>query len=350
MITKRFLPSTWAATLALFATALSASATILLSSENFTVLGGTAITSTGVVGTVIRNGNVGLAPGATTGITGFPPAVVQNGAIIATGPVTGQARLDLIKAQVGLAGMPTDKILSNVDLGGKTLHPGVYTFSGAATLNGALVLDARGRNGAFWVFQIATALTTSVNSTVIMIHPGSNGGKDCGIFWNAGSGITIGANNRIAGNYLAGTSITFGAKSQGGGRALARAGVSLANNQLDAKGGRSGTGWSGGLKYDASGAVVPDPDLAFLYFGYRNRTTYDSTTYIQGNATVTATDIQWRLNGGLWHTVGVGYEGKWHFSVKPGVLPFGSNEIQIIARDSHGHQTAPRSIFIKHLR
>jgi hypothetical protein len=57
---------------------------ILLSDTDFTVLGGTAITSTGVVGTAIVHGDVGLAPGATTGITGFPPAeVIGGGAMVA---------------------------------------------------------------------------------------------------------------------------------------------------------------------------------------------------------------------------------------------------------------------------
>src|SRR3954465_15407877 len=91
---------------------------ILLTAGDFALLGGTAITSTGTVGTTIRNGNVGLSPGATTGITGFPPAVIVNGAIIATGPVTAQARLDLITASVGLAGMPSNANMSTVDLGG----------------------------------------------------------------------------------------------------------------------------------------------------------------------------------------------------------------------------------------
>ncbi|MES2661412.1 MAG: ice-binding family protein [Verrucomicrobiota bacterium] len=341
---------TCAATLALLVSTPASMASILLTSENFTVLGGTAITSTGVVGTVIRNGDVGLSPGATTGITGFPPAVIQNGAIIATGPVNRQARLDLIQAQVGLAGMPSDQILSNVDLAGKTLRPGVYTFGGAAKLTGALVLDARGRDGAFWVFQIGTSLFTSVNSSVTVINPGPKGGRDCGIFWNAGSAITIGANNRIAGNYLAGTSITFGAKSEGGGRALALAGVSLDNNQIDAKAGPDGTDWTGGLKYSASGAVVPDPKLSFSYSGKRNRTTEDAAIHIHGEATVTAADIQWRVKGGVWHTAVVQYAGKWRFDVKANSLAYGSNEIQLRARDSHGRRTTLRKLFITRLR
>ncbi|MDB6165759.1 MAG: autotransporter [Lacunisphaera sp.] len=257
MTTKHLLPISAAAILALlFIPAAGLAQSILLSAGNFTALGGTAITSTGTVGTIIRNGNVGLAPGATTGITGFPPAVVVNGAIIATGAVTSQARLDLITASVGLAGMPSNANMSNVDLGGKTLSAGVYTFNGAASQNGALVLDAQGQNNVAWVFQIGTALTTSINSTITFINLGSNGGSDLGVFWNAGSAITIGANNQIAGNYLAGTSVVLGSLDAGGGRTLALAGVSFDNDQINARGGPAGGDLSGGLHYNALGAVV----------------------------------------------------------------------------------------------
>lgn len=346
MTPKTFIHIACAASLALALSAPASLASILLSAENFTVLGGTAITSTGVAGTVVSNGNVGLSPGATSGITGFPPAIIQNGAIIATGPATGQARLDLIKVQVGLAGMPSNQTLSNVDLGGKTLRPGVYTFDGAAQLTGALVLDAQGRNGAFWVFQIGTALTTSVNSSVTLINPGTNGGRDCGVFWNAGSAINIGANNRIAGNYLAGTSIIFGGTSNGGGRALALAGVTLDNNQINAKGGPAGADWSGGLKYSASGAVVTDPDLGFRYAGKRQREIRGGVIDINGKATVMATEVQWSINGGTWQTAAVGYAGKWRFDVRAGELRKGSNEVRLRARDAQGTQTALRRVFI----
>ncbi len=242
---------------ALLGAALTASAqSILLTAGDFSLLGGTAITSTGTVGTTIRNGNVGLSPGATSGITGFPPAVIVNGAIIATGPVTAQARLDLIRASVGLAGMASTANMSTVDLGGKTLAPGVYTFNGAASQSGALVLDAQGQNSVAWVFQIGTAFTSSINSTVTIINLGSNGGSDLGIFWNAGSAVNIGANNQLAGNYLAGTSIVMGGLSAGGGRALALAGISLDTNTVNARGGLAGGDYTGGLKYAPNGAVV----------------------------------------------------------------------------------------------
>jgi sugar lactone lactonase YvrE len=227
---------------------------ILLTAENFTLLGGTAITSSGVAGTTIKNGNIGLAPGATSGITGFPPAVVTGGAIIITGTATSQARLDLITAEVSLAGMAANADMSNIDLGGKTLAPGVYKFTGAAGQTGALVLDAQGKNNVFWVFQIATALTTSINSSIKVINLGSNGGSDDGIYWNAGSAINIGGNNAIAGNYLSGTSITFGTTTSGSGRALALAGVSLDQNVIDAHGGPAGSDWTGGLVPSPTGS------------------------------------------------------------------------------------------------
>lgn len=237
--------------------ALGHAQSILLSAADFTLLGGTAITSTGVVGTTISNGNIGLSPGATTGITGFPPAVIQNGAIIATGPVTGQARLDLIQASTALALMPSDVNLSNLNLGGMTLTPGVYTFDGVAALNGALTLDGQGSDDAFWVFQIGSTFTSSINSTVNLINPGAANGADYGLFWNAGEAINIGINNTVAGNYLAGTSINFGALSYGGGRALALAAVTLDNDQLDALAGPAGGDWTGGLVYNNLGAIVP---------------------------------------------------------------------------------------------
>ncbi|RRJ96913.1 DUF3494 domain-containing protein [Opitutaceae bacterium TAV4] len=234
---------------------------ILLSAGDFTLLGGTTITSSGASGTVISNGNVGVGPG--TAVSGFPPALIVNGGIIETGSVTNQAHLDLIKAATGLALMAFDTNLGNVNLGGQTLLPGIYKFDSAAALTGALVLDANGQDDAFWVFQIGTSLTTSVGASVTVINTGSNGGSDLGIFWNTGTEITFGADNVIAGNYISGTSITAGDGTAGGARLLALAAVTLGNNQIDALGGLGGGDWTGGLTYAADGiTMVPVPEPA----------------------------------------------------------------------------------------
>lgn len=320
---------------------------ILRTAGNFALLGGTGITGTGTVGTTIANGNVGLSPAATTNITGFPPAVIINGAIVATGPVTEQARLDLITAQAGLAGMPSNANMCTVDLGGKTLEPGVYTFNSEATLSGDLVLDGKCRNNAYWVFQIGTALTTSINSTVRIINPGSNGGSDYGIFWNCGSAINIGGNNEIAGIYLSGTSIVFGEGSARGGRALALAAISLDNNQIDALGGPGGTDWSGGLMFDRSGGVVPIESLSFNYFGKKNRVTDRRKDVIRGDASANATTIQWRSNHRKWRTIRIWSNDKWRARI--GNLGMGGNRIRLRARDAEGGKTAVQRITIRRI-
>lgn len=240
--------------------AMVSAESVLKSAADFTLLGGTAISGTGVAGTVISNGNVGLSPGATTGITGFPPAVIENGAIIDTGPVTMQARADLVQLSGALALMQSDQNLSNQNLAGMTLAPGVYTFDGAAALDGALILDAQGMDNVFWVFQISTAFNTSTDSTISFINFGTNGGSDIGLFWNAGTTIITGANNQLEGNFLSGTSITLGAGTSGGGRALALSGITLDNNQLDAHGAPGGGDYSGGLRYDDLGNLVAIPE------------------------------------------------------------------------------------------
>jgi len=323
-------------------------ASILGSAGDFTLLGGTAISKTGADGAVISNGNIGLSPAATTNITGFtPPGVIlQNSAIIPTGPVTAQARLDLIKAQGGLAGMAPNANMSNVDLGGKTLAPGVYKFNATAGLTGALVLDGQGKNNVFWVFQIGTGLTTASNATVTVINPGSNGGRDYGIFWNCGTTATFGANNQIAGNYLSGTSITFGAnRGSGGGRALALAAVTVDGvGQVDAFGGINGSDWSAGLLFDQSGKVVPYQKLWFRHFGKNHRTTTTALRLIKGKASPSATVIQWRINNHRWHSVAVRTNGTW--KINGGNYHTAHTVMRLRARDAEGARTKVQRITV----
>ncbi len=251
------LAALWCAPVTGFAgTTPPAPSSILLTAGNYGVLAGTGVTSTGVTGTTITSGDVGVAPG--TSVTGFPPAVVVlpnsiNGNLTAN----GQARLDLIKALAGLSGMAFNTTLSGTDLGGLTLVPGVYKFDDAASLDGTLTLDAGGKNDAHWVFQIGTALTTTINSKIVVINTGYNNGNDNGIFFVAGAEMTFGANNQLKGNYLSGTSITFGNNNTVNGRALAKAAVTLDLTMINSEAGPAGSDYTGGVMYDPSGNVLP---------------------------------------------------------------------------------------------
>jgi type VI secretion system secreted protein VgrG len=228
------------------------SAQILLSAGNFALLGGTAVSNSG---TTIINGNIGA--NTAGGVTGFPPGTA-TGTIYEDDTTTSQGGLDLITAANGLSAMASTATETGTDLGGLTLLPGVYTFANAAALDGTLTLNANNEANAVWVFQIGTALTTSLNSAVILENaPG--GGSTTGIYWDAKAAITIGAASTVLGNYLAGTSITFdGGDSALGGRLLAQAGVSIsAASTLNSTGDPGGDGYDHGLMYNGSGQVVP---------------------------------------------------------------------------------------------
>jgi hypothetical protein len=261
-----------------FAPASGLAQSILKTAGNYSALASQAITVAGT-GFTLTNGNVGLYPAATSDITGFPPGVVTGttllgtaAAIIATGGATQQAEADLQVAATGLAAMAPNANYSNVDMANLgALPPGVYKWNAAATLTGALVLDAQGRNNVSWVFQFGTGLTTAVNSTVTLINAGSNGGGDDAIFWNAATGaIVIGDNNTVLGNYIAYTSISFTGStllSGGGGtRFLAlNAAISFAGpGSIDPLGGPGGKDWTAGLTF-SGGNVVPATSVAPVF-------------------------------------------------------------------------------------
>ncbi len=232
---------------------------ILNSAGNFTVLGGTGIVNSGP--TVIMSQDVG-----STAITGFNPAgTVTNGGAIVTDPaILTPEQTDLTNVQTKLDQMASTEDLSNQDLGGMTLLPGVYSFGGASTLalGTTLTLDANGQNNAVWVFQISSTFTAGANANITMMDFGTNLGMDDGIYWDAGTGITFGADDNILGNFLAGTAITFGDGTNGSGRALGQTIVTLSNNQFDSAPGGSPSGWDSGLRYNNLGNIVPVPEPA----------------------------------------------------------------------------------------
>eukprot|EP00598_Pedospumella_elongata_P013272 CAMPEP_0185004090 /NCGR_PEP_ID=MMETSP1098-20130426/78334_1 /TAXON_ID=89044 /ORGANISM="Spumella elongata, Strain CCAP 955/1" /LENGTH=143 /DNA_ID=CAMNT_0027531853 /DNA_START=87 /DNA_END=514 /DNA_ORIENTATION=- len=108
----------------------------------YAILAGSTVTSSGTVGTVV-NGNIGIFPG--TALVGFPPGVL-NGALDSANGASGGAQGALTTAYDALAGKAATATLSNQDLGGMTLLPGVYKFDAAAAMNGMLTLDAAGNS------------------------------------------------------------------------------------------------------------------------------------------------------------------------------------------------------------
>ncbi len=197
----------------------------LRTAGNFAVLGGSAVTNTGLS---VFDASVGVWPGVS--ITGFPPGLLAAGAMHPGDMPAQQAQADLTACYNQLAAMTTTQVLSGVDLGGRTLSPGVYRFDSSAQLTGLLTLDAMGNADAVFVFQIGSTLTTASASSVM----GINGANGCNVFWQVGSSATLGSGTSFEGNIVALASITLNAGAViTDGRALARNGaVTMDSNSI----------------------------------------------------------------------------------------------------------------------
>jgi hypothetical protein len=187
--------------------------------------------------------DVGISPGVRSSITGFPPAIVVNGAIYASddvAPVGVAAMLTLAKQDLTnaylfaeAASLPAPTSVSG-DQGGLTLAPGIYKSTSTLLIqSGDLTLDAQGDVNAVWIFQVASAFTTVGGAGGSIILTGGAQAKN--IFWQVGSSATIGNGTSFKGNILALTSITMGSGSVAIGRMLARNGsvVMTSTNTID---------------------------------------------------------------------------------------------------------------------
>ncbi|WP_079701505.1 InlB B-repeat-containing protein [Daejeonella lutea] len=202
-----------------------------LFSSIFGAFGGSAgITNQGI-NTLINNGSIGTT-GVSTLITGFHDGTTGDvytetplnkglvtGRIHTSPPPPGSAASSVIAAQALLAmnafyvsispaNRPGGILLSNDELGGRTLAPGTYkSASGTyAITNGNLTLDAQGNADAVWVFQVPSALTVGVAGptgarSIIL----TNGALARNVYWYVGTAATI---NGAGGGTMVGTIIS----------------------------------------------------------------------------------------------------------------------------------------------
>jgi len=176
-------------------------APLLGTAKTFAVLAGSTITNTGVTTAVF--GDVGISPG--TALVGLTAGQV-TGTIHLGDAVAMQAEADVTTAYNNLAGRPCQHTMTSIDLGGKTLPPGVYCFaSSAAQMVGDLTLDGQGDPNAVWIFQIGSTLTISTNVSTTMI----NSGSACNVYWQVGSSATINGGAQFKGNIVAQASISL---------------------------------------------------------------------------------------------------------------------------------------------
>jgi hypothetical protein len=233
----------------------SANEVNLGTANNYAVLAGSTITSTGA--TVI-NGGLGLSPGSA--VTGAPTV---HGLYDVDDAPAVLAQNDLTTAYNTAAGLAPNQILTGQDLGGLTLTPGVYFFASSAQLTGTLTLNDLGNPDAVFVFQIGSTLTTASDSSVVTINDDGSTTPGISTFWQVGSSATLGTTTAFEGNIMALASITAetGATDLDG-RLLAETGaVTLDDNTITAPPAEVQTGGGGG------GGTVPDTGSTLLLLG-----------------------------------------------------------------------------------
>lgn len=210
-------------------TTVSPSGVDLGSAERFGIIAGVGVSNNAGF-SIINDLDVGISPGVRSSVTGFPPAIVVNGAIYASDDSAAVAAMltlakqHLVDAYLFAEGAtsPAPATVSG-DQGGTTLAPGIYKSTSTLLIqSGNLTLDAQGNPDAVWIFQIASDFTTigGAGGSVIL----SGGAQAKNVFWQVGSSATLGNNTSFKGNILALTSITMNSNATAQGRMLARNG------------------------------------------------------------------------------------------------------------------------------
>lgn len=188
--------------------------------DSFAVLAGTALTNNSG-GTTFITGDVGspsqtTAPPVAPGYTNY-----QSGA-----PLTN-ALADLQVAIADANSRVCDvSFAGDINLGGLTLPPGVYCYTGAISITGTLTLNGPG----VYIFRTALTLNSTANAVVAL----TNGATGPNVTWVPVGPATLGANGAFIGSILGqSAAITVGDNTTLlSGRVLSAAAVTLSNNQI----------------------------------------------------------------------------------------------------------------------
>jgi Ice-binding-like len=187
---------------------------------NFSVLAGTALSCT-------RSSVTGLVGVADSSIV---PTLVAPKCDFQVQVAPG-AYANFLTAYGNIAdGLFPCQILSGT-LAGRTLGPGTYCFTAAATLTGTLTLTGGGP----WIFEIGTGggAFTATNFTVVSDNP-------CNVFWWVNQDVTL-STSTFQGTILGGGDITTTGTSLEG-RALATGAVTMTDSNIIGCTGGNGNG------------------------------------------------------------------------------------------------------------
>ncbi len=228
--------------------AWAATAPDMTAVSSFAALGGTGVTCTSpippiTVATTVSGGDVGSGTvvSSVTGFPGYTPGANEcslSGDVLINQTAAMSALLAAYNAIDTANPCPSDaahNLSGEISNGGTAvLSPGVYCFSGVATLTGTLTLDLAADGGGdgsgVWIFK-GTSITP-INGSVVM----ANGGDACNVYWRLGTTAVFDGTTHFVGNVLAGTAISFTGTtgSSLNGRALAQSLVSMTGANITA--------------------------------------------------------------------------------------------------------------------
>lgn len=187
---------------------------------SFGVLAGTSITNNSG-GTTLVTGDVGSPSQTTDPVQAAGFNNYKSGAILA-------GALADLQVAITDANSRTCDVTSaaGIDLGGLTLPPGVYCYTGAINITGTFTMSAPG----LYIFRTASTLNSTANSIVAL----TGGATAANVFWVPVGPTTLGANSVFKGSVLGqSAAITMGDNaSLQNGRVLSGAAVTLRNNVI----------------------------------------------------------------------------------------------------------------------
>ena len=184
----------------------------------------TTVGAVGNTGISQLTGNVGTNNGAVTGFGNV------NGVMTYTGdPKSAQCATDLLIAYNYLNALVPAYFPAPLLGNGDTLIEGVYSITGASTLNSNLTLNAQGNANAVFIFKIQGPLSTAASSKIILI----NGAQACNVYWKVEGLISMASGTTMRGTVIANNSaIDMNSGCTLEGRILSTAGSVTVNGVL----------------------------------------------------------------------------------------------------------------------
>jgi hypothetical protein len=207
---------------------------LLGTAANYVILAKSAIST---VPPSAVTGDVALSPAAASFITGFGLIADSTNVFSGSTQVTGKlyaanyavptptnlttAVGDMLLAYTDAAGRPTPDFVefNTGDIGGQTLKPGLYKWTGTVTIPADVTLTGTAND--VWIFQIAGDLSMSPAKHVFL----SGGALAKNVFWQVAGAVDVGTSAHFEGIVLSKTGITLETTASMNGRALAQTAV-----------------------------------------------------------------------------------------------------------------------------